>query len=135
MRDSKQIPIWPGAAPDPLPVRGSEIAQSSGTQFIIAGKSVVGVSSVTLPTMAVYPPKEHNTGVIVIVFPGGGYQTLAVDLEGAEACDWLTDHDITCVVLKYRVTNIGSHPKSGPHPEAPQAVEDVQRARMLTIAC
>lgn len=43
----------------------------------------------------------------MIVFPGGGYQILAIDLEGTEVCDWLTSKGLTCVLLKYRVPNAG----------------------------
>jgi len=43
----------------------------------------------------------------VIVFPGGGYQILAIDLEGTEVCDWLTSRGMICVLLKYRVPNTG----------------------------
>ena len=81
-----QVPIWPGAAPDPQPVRGPEVIEPSGNRFLVAGKQVIGVSNVTRPTMTVYSPKGKNTGVAVVVFPGGGYQTLAIDLEGTEAC-------------------------------------------------
>jgi acetyl esterase/lipase len=63
----------------------------------------------------------------VVVFPGGGYQILAIDLEGTEVCDWLTPKGITCVLLKYRVTDVGPYPKSGPYPESPMALEDAQR--------
>jgi acetyl esterase/lipase len=42
-----------------------------------------------------------------VVFPGGGYRILAIDLEGTEVCDWLTSRGITCVLLKYRVPNSG----------------------------
>ena len=45
---------------------------------------------VSRPTMTVYSPKGKNTGAAVVVFPGGGYQVLAIDLEGTEICDWLT---------------------------------------------
>lgn len=31
---------------------------------------------------------------------------MAIDLEGTEACDWLTSHGITCVLLKYRVPSL-----------------------------
>ena len=48
-----------------------------------------------------------NTGAAIVVFPGGGYQILAIDLEGTEVCDWLTQKGITCVLLKYRVTDVG----------------------------
>ncbi len=123
-----QIPIWPGAAPDPRPVRGAEVAEKSGEDSLVAGKPVVGINNVTRPTMTVYSPAGANTGAAVIVFPGGGYQMLAIDLEGTEVCDWLTAKGITCVLLKYRVTDVGAYPKSGPYPESPLALEDAQRA-------
>ncbi len=63
----------------------------------------------------------------MVVFPGGGYQILAIDLEGTEVCDWLTSRGITCVLLKYRGTDVGPYPKSGPYPESPMALEDAQR--------
>jgi acetyl esterase/lipase len=98
---------------------------------LIAGKPTQSVSNVSRPTMTVYSPKGKNTGAAVVVFPGGGYQELAIDLEGTEVCDWLTSRGITCVLLKYRV------PDSGPawhddcrcyiHPKAPAALEDAQR--------
>jgi acetyl esterase/lipase len=122
-----QVPIWPGAVPDPQPVAGPEAAETSGKDFLVAGKPAVGVSNVTRPTMTVYSPKGNSTGAAVVVFPGGGYQTLAIDLEGTEVCDWLTPKGITCVLLKYRVTDVGPYPKSGPYPESPMALEDAQR--------
>ena len=123
-----QVAIWPGAVPDPQPVAGPEAAETSGKDFLVAGRPAVAVSNVTRPTMTVYAPKGNNTGVAVVVFPGGGYQILAIDLEGTEVCDWLTPKGITCVLLKYRVTNVGPYPKSGPYPESPMALEDAQRA-------
>ena len=123
-----QVPIWPsGKVPDQQPVKGPEFALSSGTGFLVAGKSAVEIDNVTVPTMTVYSPNGKNTGAAVIVFPGGGYQVLAIDLEGTEVCDWLTRKGITCVLLKYRVTDIGPYPKSGPYPESPMALEDAQR--------
>ena len=123
-----QVPIWPEAAPDPHPVAGPEFAESSGKDDLIAGRPVVAISNVSQPTITVYSPEGKNTGAAVVVFPGGGYQILAIDLEGAEVCDWLTAKGITCVLLKYRVTNVGPYPKSGPYPESPMALEDAQRA-------
>jgi acetyl esterase/lipase len=126
-----QMPIWPGAAPDPQPVRGPEFAEWSAKNDLIAGKQVLGVSNVTRPTMTVYSPTGKNTGVAVVVFPGGGYQGLAMDLEGTEVCDWLVPRGITCVLSKYRVTDVGPYPKSGPYPESPMALEDAQRTMGL----
>jgi acetyl esterase/lipase len=60
-----------------------------------------------------------------VVFPGGGYNILAIDLEGTEVCDWLNASGVTCVLLKYRV------PNTGPYPKSPAALEDAQRAMRL----
>jgi hypothetical protein len=38
--------------------------------------------------MTVYAAMGRNTGVAVVVFPGGGYQFLAMDLDGTDFCDW-----------------------------------------------
>jgi acetyl esterase/lipase len=121
-----QVPIWPGTAPDPQPVKGPE-SMEIDTKFLIAGKPVTGVKNVTQPTMTVYAPAEKITGAAVVVLPGGGYQILAIDFEGSEVCDWLTAKGITCVLLKYRVTDVGPYPKSGPYPESRMALEDAQR--------
>lgn len=86
-----QIPIWPGVAPDVQSVPGPEM------------QTLGAVTNVTRPTMTVYAPNGKNTGAAVVVFPGGGFQILAIDLEGTEVCDWLTSRGITCVLLKYRV--------------------------------
>jgi len=100
-------------------------------KFQVAGKPATGVSNVTRPTITVYAPKGKNTGAAVVVFPGGGYQMLAIDLEGSEVCDWLTPIGITCILLKYRVTDVGDYPKSGPWPESPMALQDAQRTMGL----
>jgi acetyl esterase/lipase len=122
-----QVPIWPGRAPDAQPIAGPEVAKTTGKEFLVAGRAAVGVSNVSQPMMTVYSPQGKNTGAAVVVFPGGGYQELAIDLEGTEVCDWLTPKGITCVLLKYRVTDVGAYPKSGPYPESPMALEDAQR--------
>jgi acetyl esterase/lipase len=117
-----QVPIWPGAAPDALPVTGPEFAKTV-TKPLVAGKPWVLVDRVSQPTMTVYSPKGTNTGVAAVVFPGGGYNELAIDLEGTEVCEWLTSRGITAVLLKYRVPTR----KKGPYGESPQALEDAQR--------
>ena len=131
-RGHTQVPIWPGAIPDAQPAAKPEYAEAvTETKDLVAGKPWVAVEQVAQPTMTVYAPKGKNTGAAVVVFPGGGYTILAIDLEGTEVCDWLTSRGVTCVLLKYRV------PDSGPayhddchcniHPKAPTALEDAQR--------
>ncbi|MGC1967250.1 MAG: alpha/beta hydrolase, partial [Candidatus Acidiferrales bacterium] len=127
-----QLPIWPGAVPDAQPVAGPETAETD-TKSLVAGSPWVYVSRVSQPTMTVYSPAGKITGAAVVVFPGGGYEILAIDLEGTEVCDWLTSKGITCVLLKYRVPGAGGYPKSapypksGPYPESRMALEDAQR--------
>ncbi len=115
-----QVPIWPGAVPDAQPLNGPE---SSTTSAGPGGKPWTAVDRVSQPTMTVYSPTGTNTGIAMLVFPGGGYNQLAIDLEGTEICDWLTSQGITAVLLKYRVP---SREKTG-FGESPQALEDAQR--------
>ncbi|HEY4899875.1 MAG TPA: alpha/beta hydrolase [Terriglobales bacterium] len=121
-----QVSIWPGAVPDAQRVTGPENT-ATDTKDLVAGRPWVYVGNVSRPTMTVYSPTGKNTGAAVVVFPGGGYQILAIDLEGTEVCDWLTSKGITCVLLKYRVPGEGLYPKSGPYPKSPVALEDAQR--------
>jgi acetyl esterase/lipase len=122
-----QLPIWPGAVPDAQPVDGPEVVgtvvDSGGSKRLVGGKPWIYVDRVSRPTMTVYSPQGRNTGIAVVVFPGGGYNILAIDLEGTEVCDWLTSKGITCVVLKYRVPCV----KVGPYRDCPTALEDAQR--------
>jgi acetyl esterase/lipase len=128
-----QVPIWPRAVPDPHPVAGPEVATTTTAKEFVAGRPWIYVERVSQPTMTVYSPQGTNTGVTVVVFPGGGYRGLAIDLEGTEVCDWLTSKGITCVLLKYRV------PLSGPYGDhacysqrqPKMALEDAQRAVRL----
>jgi hypothetical protein len=50
-----------------------------------------------------------------------------MDIEGTEACDWLTSKGITCVLLKYRVPGEHGSPRSGAYPKSAVALEDAQR--------
>lgn len=127
-----QMPLWPGAVPDARVSAGPERADTTEHDHLVAGRVWTYVSNVSRPTLTVYSPAGANTGAAVVVFPGGGYQILAIDLEGTEVCDWLTAKGITCVLLKYRV------PRSGPswqrdcncriNPKPQPALEDAQRA-------
>jgi len=127
----EQIPLWPDALAIARPVtRGEELARV-GTG-LIAGRPATAIENVTRPTMTIYPAQGANSGAAVLVFPGGGYRILAIDLEGSEVCDWLTARGITCVLLKYRVP--GSGPWWDPDcncrriPAVPMALQDAQRA-------
>lgn len=128
-----QIAIWPGAAPDAAPAQEPET--------VVAADGHGGwhqVQHVSQPTMTVFPARGRNTGVAVIVFPGGGFRVLAIDLEGTEICDWLTARGITCVLLKYRVPGGNDYYDDRCHcrifPRVPLALQDAQRTIRLVRA-
>jgi len=127
-----QVPLWPSTIPDARPTNKVEhTVTSTEPKDFIAGKPVLSIEDVSIPTLTVYHPQGKNTGVSVMVFPGGGFSVLAIDLEGTEVCDWLTGKGITCVLLKYRVPNPRSAPYWGAYPGSPMSLEDAQRAMGL----
>jgi len=132
-----QIPLWPSNVPDAQPIPGTEDEMMKADN-LVAGKPWYAVTNVAKPSFTIYPPKEYNTGAAVIVFPGGGYKVLAIDLEGTEICDWLTSKGITCVLLKYRVPNSGCHwddqCRCNKTPKAFTALQDAQRTLGLVRA-
>lgn len=129
--DHTQIPIWPKKKmPDAIPVTKPESVTKSNN--LIAGKPVIDVLDVTEPTITIYSPTTKNTGAAIIVFPGGGFHGLAIDLEGTEICEYLASQGITGILLKYRVPGSGPNwneeRKCEVQPKAPTALEDAQRA-------
>ena len=96
---------------------------------LVAGRPVVRLGNVSDPTIEVFrPPAEKATGTAVLVCPGGGFNILAMDLEGTEVCAWLNSMGVTGVLLKYRVPRREGRP---PH-AAP--LEDAQRAMGIVRA-
>ncbi len=117
------LPLWPNGAPGALPAHPTPEADTTTPKDnLIAGKPLIRLGNVSVPTLTVYPPKTANTGAAIVVFPGGGYNILAIDLEGTEVCDWLNSAGITCVLVKYRV------PGTGPYPKSDAALQDAQRS-------
>jgi acetyl esterase/lipase len=110
------LSLWPSTAP------GAEMNTTTAKDTLIAGKTVVRLGNVTNPTITLYSPAGKANGAAVVVFPGGAYRILAIDLEGTEVCDWLNSISVTCILLKYRV------PDSGPYPKSANALQDAQRA-------
>jgi acetyl esterase/lipase len=120
--------LWPQGAPGARPGASAEVDTTTPKDDLIAGKPVVRLGNVSTPTLTIYSPATKSNGAAVVVFPGGGYNILAIDLEGTEACDWLNATGITCVLVKYRV------PDSGPYPKSSDALQDAQRALGLVRA-
>jgi len=124
----KPVAIWPKGAPGET-VALEEKDNTKENDKLIAGRRIMRVTGISNPTLTVYPaPKAKNTGAAVLVFPGGGYSILALDLEGTEVCKWLNSIGVTAALLKYRVpTRKGA--KRGAVP-----LQDAQRAIRLVRA-
>ena len=117
------IALWAGSAPGSSTAKGPEQNTTTSKDRQVAGRAVIRIGNVSQPTITLYPaPGAQNSGPAVVVFPGGSYRILAIDLEGTEVCDWLNSIGVNCVLLKYRV------PESGPFPKSEAALQDAQRA-------
>ncbi|HZO84536.1 MAG TPA: alpha/beta hydrolase [Verrucomicrobiae bacterium] len=119
----QEIPLWPGTAPGEKTEIGPEQDTTKPKDNLIAGRPVIRLGNVSKPTITIYRAKSApSPGPAVVVFPGGGYHILAMDLEGTEVCEWLNSIGITAVLLKYRVPR-----REGLERYAPP-LQDAQRA-------
>ena len=80
----------------------------------------VGTQDQDIPKLYVYPALGRDSSqTAVIVMPGGGYRTLVMEKEGADAARWLSAHGIEAFVLQYRL---------GPRYRFPAPIDDGARA-------
>lgn len=122
--DHLTMAIWPGTPPGEKTDLPPESTMNVAGSRMVAGNAVIRLVDVSTPTLTLYKSKL-STGAAIVVFPGGGYQHLAIDIEGTEVCDWINSIGVTCVLVKYRV------PDSGPYPKSAAAFQDAQRAMGL----
>jgi len=118
---SKTVDLWPGQVPGENGEIGAEQAKTKDD-----GKTVTSITNVTRPTLTISrPEKGKDTGVAIVVCPGGGYNNLAWSHEGDMVATWLNSIGVTAAVLKYRVPRRPETPKGQP---PIQALMDAQRA-------
>lgn len=120
------LPLWPHGTPEPAQTTAAEANVATAQDTARAGHPILRISNVTVPTLTVYPaPAATATGMAALVFPGGGYVRLAMDIEGQDTCRWLNSAGVTCLLVKYRV------PETGYYPDNPADLEDAQQAMRL----
>jgi acetyl esterase/lipase len=123
------IPLWPHGAPGDQGTLEAEKDTSKPNEGLVAGRPLIRLGNVSNPTLTVYrPAMPAEDRIAVVIFPGGGYTILAIDLEGTEVCDWLNSIGVTAVLVKYRVPGR----KGQPIYAAP--LQDGQRAMGLVRA-
>lgn len=134
--EAKPLSLWPAKAPGETKELPPEADTTKPTDKPVGGKTLIRLGNVASPTLTVYsPPAGKNTGAAVIVCPGGGYNILALDLEGTEVCEWLNSIGVTGVLLKYRVPRrAGLEKHAAPLQDAQRALGLVrQRAGELGV--
>lgn len=110
------IPLWPNGAP------GSEARREEVE--ILDGSNVTNVHN---PTITPFIPASGQTGVGVIIAPGGGHSKLCLGHEGYTLAEWFRDHGIAAFVLKYRL----ARDKGSPYTIQEHAMADTRRALRL----
>lgn len=108
------LKVWPNGAPNS---NGLTVPEEK-----YDGRRVRNVSEAE---MYVYlPEKPINTGVAVLICPGGGYTIEAMDHEGYDIAEWLKGKGVAGIVLKYRLPY--SH-DSIPSSDARQAIRIIRQ--------
>src|SRR5215470_10873126 len=88
IRDGQTIPLWTGAAPGAL-----------------------GTDEGDIPAITVFLPRTLAPDTpAVIVCPGGGYVSLAINHEGRQVASYLNSLGIAAFVLRYRLGPCYHHP-------------------------
>jgi len=86
--------LWPQGVPESNGITEPEVTESDR------------VSNVSVPSMMFYPADSaKNTGVTILICPGGGYIREASNHEGSQFGEWLSSLGINAFVLKYRLPN------------------------------
>ncbi len=118
--------LWPGEAPSEKGEIPPEYDKTGPDGNLVAGKRVIRLTNVSIPTMTFYKARPaKNTGTTIVIAPGGGFNILAYDLEGTEVAEWLNSIGVNAAVLKYRV------PARDPEKRWLVAVQDAQRAMSM----
>lgn len=96
MNAQKTVKLWDGNPPTKNNIKESE-------QY---NKAQGWITNVSDPELSIYlPDAAINTGMAVLICPGGGYGGLAINHEGIDVAKWLNKHGIAGIVLKYRMPN------------------------------
>jgi acetyl esterase/lipase len=89
-----EISIWPDGATEDNGLTAVE-TEREGNFY-----------NVSTASMKIFSPdKSKNTGIAIIICPGGSYGMQAAQHEGTQFASWYASNGITGVVLKYRLPN------------------------------
>jgi acetyl esterase/lipase len=115
------LKLWPRAAPGVNHTTGPETVMPADPSMNGSRGPITRITNVSDPALTVYPASSPD-GAAMLVFPGGGYHHLAMNIEGTEICQWLNGNGITCLLVKYRV------PQPNDNTRYQEPLQDAQRA-------
>lgn len=118
-----QFDLWNDTIPGAIQISGAH----EDTLFLDSG---IRIKNVVSPTLTGYFPSiAHATGAAVVICPGGGYERLAISLEGYDAGKWFAIRGVAAFVLKYRLPadSIMHNKTVGPLTDAQEAIRTVRR--------
>jgi acetyl esterase/lipase len=119
--DPQWVVLWPNGAPGSEGKTGEETVRTTPQ-----GEHVT--ANVHRPSIGVIlPSKETATGAAVVIAPGGGHSELWADHEGLNVANWLADHGVAGIVLKYRL----AREKGSTYKIEGESLADMQRAIRL----
>ncbi|HET9571243.1 MAG TPA: alpha/beta hydrolase [Bacteroidales bacterium] len=88
------ILLWPKGVPESNGITEPEVTENER------------ISNISIPSMRFYPADpSKNTGVTILICPGGGYIREAAVHEGTQFGEWLSKQGINAFILKYRLPN------------------------------
>lgn len=91
------IKLWPGDVP------GETGMKHPAELYPDSSRNVKRITNITDPDLTVYRPGKNANGAAIIICPGGGYNILAINLEGDEVASYFAEKGYTVFVLQYRV--------------------------------
>ena len=91
-----KIYLWPGAVPGETEAKHEPVLADNQSG------NVTRLTNVNNPAILVYEPQSAENGYSVVICPGGGYETLAMNKEGSEVAEWFNKMGFTAFVLEYR---------------------------------
>jgi acetyl esterase/lipase len=116
------LDVWGGAVPGESELSKGETLQRKPNENPPATR----IGKITQPTLEFYlTAEEKRNGTAVLIFPGGAYNYVVADKEGAEPARWLNSLGVTGIVLHYRTK------KDGADPAWERPLQDAQRALSL----
>jgi acetyl esterase/lipase len=117
----REILLWPNGAPGSEGKTGKE-----NVRITKQGDHVI--TNIHQPSLTPYfAPAGKNTGIAIIVIPGGGHSELWITHEGYNPAQWFAAHGVNAFVLKYRLAK----EKNSTYTVDKDELADLQRAIKL----